>query len=175
MIVAHELAGGCPGGGDTEAVYYVVETALEEEDEVLTLLALETGSGYGIALNSNVTMASAKSFTLGDGVLTWDADRSSWKLAGNLYATGFVTSGGVNTQDSILNVENNVVINTGNTVTFGAGVLSYNNGVWKLSSGLNVAALTISTGGTTMNVATAIYNLQQAIQNHEQRISELEA
>ena len=152
----------------------------EDTDDHLSIyaakgLALETGSGYGIALNSNVTMASAKSFTLGDGVLTWDADRSSWKLAGNLYATGFVTSGGVNTQDSILNVENNVVINTGNTVTFGAGVLSYNNGVWKLSSGLNVAALTISTGGTTMNVATAIYNLQQAIQNHEQRISELEA
>ena len=44
MVVAHELTCGCPGGGDAETIHYIVETALEEEDEVLTLLTGEAGS-----------------------------------------------------------------------------------------------------------------------------------
>ncbi len=44
MIVGNELTCGCPGRGDAETVHYVVETALEEEDEVLTLLTGEAGS-----------------------------------------------------------------------------------------------------------------------------------
>ena len=44
VVVAYELTCGGPGGGDAETVHYVVETALEEEDEVLTLLTGEAGS-----------------------------------------------------------------------------------------------------------------------------------
>ena len=44
VVVAHELTCSRPGGGDTETVNYIVQTALEEEDEVLTLLTGEAGS-----------------------------------------------------------------------------------------------------------------------------------
>jgi len=136
---------------------------------------ISTGSSYGIALENNVALNSACSFTLGSGVLTWDSTNSAWKLTGNFYATGFLTAGGVNTQNGVLNVENNVVIDSSKTVTFGSGaVLSYSSG-WKLTSSLNVTALTIGSGSSALNVATSINNLQQAIQNHEQRIAALEA
>lgn len=57
---------------------------------------ISTGSSYGIALENNVTLNSARSFTLGNGVLTWDSSVNAWKLSGNLYATGFITSGAAN-------------------------------------------------------------------------------
>lgn len=59
-------------------------------------IKLSTGDGYGILLDNNVTLNSARSFTLGNGVLTWDADANAWKLSGNLYATGYITSGASN-------------------------------------------------------------------------------
>ena len=151
----------------------------EDSDDHLSVYAdkglkLATGGSYGILLDNNTTLNSARSFTLGEGVLTWDANESAWKLAGNLYATGSITAGGTNPRNGAIRVENDVVIDSSKTVTFGSGaVLSYNNG-WKLTAGLNVTALTISNGVTTLNVATAIYNLQQSLQNHEQRIAALE-
>ena len=57
---------------------------------------ISTGSSYGIALENNVTLNSARSFTLGNGVLTWDSSVNAWKLSGNLYATGFITAGAAN-------------------------------------------------------------------------------
>ena len=73
----------------------------EDTDDHLTIHAadgirLSTGDGYGILLDNNVTLNSARSFTLGNGVLTWDASANAWKLTGNLYATGFITSGASN-------------------------------------------------------------------------------
>jgi len=44
VTMADELACCRPGGSDAETVHHVVETALKEEDEVLTLLAAHTGS-----------------------------------------------------------------------------------------------------------------------------------
>ena len=44
VTMADELACGCPRGSDAKTVYHVVETALKEEDEVLTLLAAHAGS-----------------------------------------------------------------------------------------------------------------------------------
>lgn len=158
----------------------------EDSDDHLSIyadrgLALGTGNSYGITLGSNVTLNEAKSFTLGGGILTWDSTRSSWKLAGNLYATGFITAGGVNTQNGTLQVENNVVIDSSKTVTFGTGaVLSYSSG-WKLTASFQATAILINTGGSTLNVASSIANINQALtslnntlQNHEQRISALE-
>lgn len=158
----------------------------EDSDDHLSIyadrgLALGTGNSYGITLGSNVTLNEAKSFTLGGGILTWDSTRSSWKLAGNLYATGFITAGGVNTQNGTLQVENNVVINSSKTVTFGTGaVLSYSSG-WKLTASFQATAILINTGGSTLNVASSIANINQALtslnntlQNHEQRIYALE-
>ena len=140
----------------------------EDTDDHLTIHAadgikLSTGDGYGILLDNNVTLNSARSFTLGNGVLTWDASANAWKLSGNLYATGFLTAGGVNTQNGVLNVENNVVIDSSKTVTFGSGaVLSYSSG-WKLTSSLNVTALTIGSGSSALNVASAITDLRQRV------------
>ena len=57
---------------------------------------ISTGSSYGIALENNVTLNSARSFTLGNGVLTWDSSVNAWKLSGNLYATGFIPAGAAN-------------------------------------------------------------------------------
>ena len=57
---------------------------------------ISTGSSYGIALENNVTLNSARSFTLGNGVLTWDSIVNAWKLSGNLYATGVITAGAAN-------------------------------------------------------------------------------
>lgn len=158
----------------------------EDSDDHLSIyadrgLALGTGNSYGITLGSNVTLNEAKSFTLGGGILTWDSTRSSWKLAGNLYATGFITAGGVNTQNGTLQVENNVVIDSSKTVTFGTGaVLSYSSG-WKLTASFQATAILINTGGSTLNVASSIANINQALtslnntlQNHEQRIYALE-
>ena len=73
----------------------------EDTDDHLTIhadkgITLSTGSSYGILLDNNVTLNSARSFTLGNGVLTWDASANSWKLSGNLYATGYITSGAAN-------------------------------------------------------------------------------
>lgn len=73
----------------------------EDTDDHLTIHAadgikLSTGDGYGILLDNNVTLNSARSFTLGNGVLTWDASANAWKLSGNLYATGFITAGASN-------------------------------------------------------------------------------
>ena len=73
----------------------------EDEDDHLRIHAadgirLSTGDGYGILMDNNVTLNSAKSFTLGNGVLTWDSSVNAWKLSGNLYATGFITSGAAN-------------------------------------------------------------------------------
>lgn len=59
-------------------------------------LQLSTGSNYGIQLDNNLTLGSSRSFTLGNGVLTWDANANAWKLSGNLYATGFITAGAAN-------------------------------------------------------------------------------
>lgn len=59
-------------------------------------LQISTGSNYGIQLDNKVTLNSARSFTFGNGVLTWDANMNAWKLTGNLYATGFITSGAAN-------------------------------------------------------------------------------
>lgn len=158
----------------------------EDSDDHLSIyadrgLALGTGNSYGITLGSNVTLNEAKSFTLGGGILTWDSTRSSWKLAGNLYATGFITAGGVNTQNGTLQVKNNVVIDSSKTVTFGTGaVLSYSSG-WKLTASFQATAILINTGGSTLNVASSIANINQALtslnntlQNHEQRIYALE-
>lgn len=158
----------------------------EDSDDHLSIyadrgLALGTGNSYGITLGSNVTLNEAKSFTFGGGVLTWDSTRSSWKLSGNLYATGFITAGGVNTQNGTLQVKNNVVIDSSKTVTFGTGaVLSYSSG-WKLTASFQATAILINTGGSTLNVASSIANINQALtslnntlQNHEQRISALE-
>lgn len=47
------------------------------------------------SFNDNITLASSKSFTLGDGVLTWDSHANAWKLQGNFYATGYIAAGGV--------------------------------------------------------------------------------
>ena len=44
VTVADQLTCSGPGGGDAEAVNHIVETALEEENEVLTLLAGHAGS-----------------------------------------------------------------------------------------------------------------------------------
>lgn len=150
----------------------------EDTDDHLTIhadegITLSTGSSYGIALDNNVTLNSTRSFTFGNGVLTWDADANSWKLSGNLYATGYLTAGGVNTQSGTLKVEDNVQIDAGKTVTFG-GVLSYSNG-WKLTTSFQATGLLIGSGSSVLNVASAINSLQQGIQNHEQRIAALEA
>lgn len=153
---------GDKGSGDGYVYLY------EDTDDHLTIHAadgikLSTGDGYGILLDNNVTLNSARSFTLGNGVLTWDASANAWKLTGNLYATGFLTAGGVNTQNGVLNVENNVVIDSSKTVTFGSGaVLSYSSG-WKLTSSLNVTALTIGSGSSALNVASAITDLRQRV------------
>ena len=42
--MGHELAGSCAGRSDAETVNDVVQTALKEDDEVLTLLTAHTGS-----------------------------------------------------------------------------------------------------------------------------------
>lgn len=153
---------GDKGSGDGYVYLY------EDTDDHLHIHAdkgikLSTGSSYGIALENNVTLNSARSFTLGSGVLTWDSTNSAWKLTGNFYATGFLTAGGVNTQNGVLNVENNVVIDSSKTVTFGSGaVLSYSSG-WKLTSSLNVTALTIGSGSSALNVASAITDLRQRV------------
>lgn len=86
---------GDKGSGDGYVYLY------EDTDDHLHIHAdkgikLSTGSSYGIALENNVTLNSARSFTLGSGVLTWDADANAWKLSGNLYATGYITSGASN-------------------------------------------------------------------------------
>ena len=44
VMVGDELACSCPAGSDAKTINHVVETALEEENEVLTLLAGHTGS-----------------------------------------------------------------------------------------------------------------------------------
>ena len=153
---------GDKGSGDGYVYLY------EDTDDHLHIHAdkgikLSTGSSYGIALENNVTLNSARSFTLGSGVLTWDSTNSAWKLTGNFYATGFLTAGGVNIQNGVLNVENNVVIDSSKTVTFGSGaVLSYSSG-WKLTSSLNVTALTIGSGSSALNVASAITDLRQRV------------
>ena len=153
---------GDKGSGDGYVYLY------EDTDDHLHIHAdkgikLSTGSSYGIALENNVTLNSARSFTLGSGVLTWDSTNSAWKLTGNFYATGFLTAGGVNIQNGVLNVENNVVIDSSKTVTFGSGaVLSYSSG-WKLTSSLNVTALTIGSGSSALNVALAITDLRQRV------------
>ncbi len=86
---------GDKGSGDGYVYLY------EDEDDHLRIHAadgirLSTGDGYGILMDNNVTLNSAKSFTLGNGVLTWDSSVNAWKLSGNLYATGFITSGAAN-------------------------------------------------------------------------------
>ena len=86
---------GDKGSGDGYVYLY------EDTDDHLTIHAadgikLSTGDGYGILLDNNVTLNSARSFTLGNGVLTWDSSANAWKLSGNLYATGFITSGASN-------------------------------------------------------------------------------
>jgi hypothetical protein len=72
----------------------------EDTDDHLKIYAdkgleLATGNNYGITLDNNLTLNSGKSLTLGSGVLTWDSTHSAWKLTGNLYATGFISAGGV--------------------------------------------------------------------------------
>ena len=86
---------GDKGNGDG----YVYLT--EDTDNHLSIYAdkglkLATGSNYDILLDSKVTLSSSKSFAFGNGVLTWDADANAWKLSGNMYATGFLTSGAAN-------------------------------------------------------------------------------
>ena len=153
---------GDKGSGDGYAYIH------EDTDDHLHIHAdkgikLSTGNNYGVQVDNNVTISSSRSLTLGDGVLTWDSTRSAWKLTGNFYATGFLTAGGVNVQNGVLNVENNVVIDSSKTVTFGSGaVLSYSSG-WKLTASLNVTALTIGSGSSAMNVASVIADLQQRV------------
>ena len=153
---------GDKGSGDGYAYIH------EDTDDHLHIHAdkgikLSTGNNYGVQVDNNVTISSSKSLTLGDGVLTWDSTRNAWKLTGNFYATGFLTAGGVNVQNGVLNVENNVVIDSSKTVTFGSGaVLSYSSG-WKLTASLNVTALTIGSGSSAMNVASVIADLQQRV------------
>ena len=153
---------GDKGSGDGYAYIH------EDTDDHLHIHAdkgikLSTGNNYGVQVDNNVTISSSRSLTLGDGVLTWDSTRNAWKLTGNFYATGFLTAGGVNVQNGVLNVENNVVIDSSKTVTFGSGaVLSYSSG-WKLTASLNVTALTIGSGSSAMNVASVIADLQQRV------------
>ncbi len=72
----------------------------EDTDDHLKIYAnkgieLLTGNSYGITVDNNLTLDSSRSLTLGSGVLTWDSTHNAWKLAGNLYATGFISAGGV--------------------------------------------------------------------------------
>lgn len=152
--------------GDGDYVYLNEDTDDHLKIYAAKGLELSVGSTYGIKF--------------GDGVLTWDSANSAWKLTGNLYATGFITAGGVNAQNGIVQVEHDVVINSSKSVTFGQGVLTYSSG-WKLNTSLNVTALTITSGSTTTNVGTALSNVQttlgnmsSTVQNHEQRITALE-
>ena len=47
--MAYELTCCCSGRSNAKTIYYIVETALEEEDEVLTLLSAEAaGLGVGV-------------------------------------------------------------------------------------------------------------------------------
>ena len=153
---------GDKGSGDGYAYIH------EDTDDHLHIHAdkgikLSTGNNYGVLVDNNLTLNSDRSLTLGNGVLTWDASMNAWKLTGNFYATGFLTAGGVNVQNGVLNVENNVVIDSSKTVTFGSGaVLSYSSG-WKLTASLNVTALTIGSGSSAMNVASVIADLQQRV------------
>lgn len=62
-------------------------------------LQLSTGNNYGIQVDNKVTLNSERSFTFGNGVLTWDSTNSAWKLTGNLYVTGFLSGGGTGSQD----------------------------------------------------------------------------
>ena len=44
--MAYELTCCCSGRSNAKTIYYIVETALEEEDEVLTLLSAKAASPY---------------------------------------------------------------------------------------------------------------------------------
>lgn len=156
--------------GDGDYVYLNEDTDDHLKIYAAKGLELSVGSTYGIKF--------------GDGVLTWDSANSAWKLTGNLYATGFITAGGVNAQNGIVEVEHNVVINSGKTVTFGQGVLSYSSSSgWLLSTGFQAttiratSSLLIGTGSSAVNVGSVLQSLSGVngtLQNHEQRITALE-
>ena len=92
------LAGGVMTGPISGVTYLSVNRAAQTTYRLDVNGATRLGGALTVSgastFNDNVTVDSTSSITLGNGVLTWDAQNSAWKLTGNLYATGFISAFG---------------------------------------------------------------------------------
>lgn len=137
-------------------------------------ISLSTGSdsypitfGNAATFNGGLTIDSAKTLTLGTGVLKWDSTNSAWHLEGNFYADGFITAGGIgSTNTQLVTLEGTQTISGAKTfsaaTTFsriGVGTAPnssyaiYASGSQYLSGGLSVGSSATITSG--LGVGTA--------------------
>ena len=161
------LAGGVMTGPISGVTYLSVNRAAQTTYRLDVNGATRLGGALTVSgattFNNNVTVDSTSSITLGNGVLTWDAQNSAWKLTGNLYATGFISAfgasdtggggGGIDLSAMWANLQVNESGTTGYNLQINPGHLTtalgtYVNGFTTTGSGNAITA--VSKDGSTL-------------------------
>ena len=124
-------------------------------------ISLSTGSdsypitfGNAATFNGGLTIDSAKTLTLGTGVLKWDSNNSAWHLEGNFYADGFITAGGIgSTNTQLVTIDGTQTISGAKTFS---AVTTFSNSV-SVASGKTLTAPAIT--ATNINPGSSYINL----------------
>lgn len=146
----------------------------------LSVLGAATFNGAS-TFNDNVTVDSTSSITLGNGVLTWDAQNSAWKLTGNLYATGFISAfgssdtggggGGIYPSAMWANLQVNESGTTGYNLQINPGHLTtalgtYVNAITTTGSGNAITSVSKSGSALTFTKGSTFLTSHQSLANY---------